>query len=319
MAAVKVGTCTVYSAAFLGRGSFGEVFTARDVKGYKRAAKRIDRTREYVVQKISKDVDKMLALDHPNVVKIFDIHQVGSTIWMFMELCQFGDLKSFTSKHELTENQKLKLMQEIALGVEYLHANHVIHRDIKPANILIANYSPIVGKLTDFDLSKFLEPNYATSLMMTEVGTRAFQAPEFFQRNKQGAVNYHRNIDVFALALTYLTMVQGNEFPTIETPNSESDLHAPIGQIIAERIKYNFKPLEVIPRQDEALLVTASATMSLRHEPTSSAMSLRHHGHEMHSNIRELIRRMTHHVPERRIPAEEIVRVLHTITPVGLE
>ena len=143
---------------------------------------------------------------------------------------------------------------------------------------------------------------------MTEVGTRAFQAPEFFQRNKQGAINYHRNIDVFALALTYLTMVQGNEFPTIETPNSESDLHAPIGQIIAERIKYNFKPLEVIPRQDEALLGTALATMSLRH-----------HGHEMHSNIRELIRRMTHHVPERRIPAEEVVRVLHTFTPVGLE
>ena len=308
MAAVKVGTCTVYSAAFLGRGSFGEVFTATDVKGYKRAAKRIDRAREYVVQKISKDVDKMLALDHSNVVKIFDIHQVGSTIWMFMELCQFGDLKSFTSKHGLTENQKLKLMQEIALGVEYLHANHVIHRDIKPANILIANYSPIVGKLTDFDLSKFLEPNYATSLMMTVVGTRAFQAPEFFQRNKQGAINYHRNIDVFALALTYLTMVQGNEFPRIETPNSESDLHAPIGQIIAERIKYNFKPLEVIPRQDETLLVTALATTSLRH-----------HGHEMHSNMRELIRRMTHHVPERRIPAEEVVRVLHTITPVGLE
>ena len=125
-----------------------------DVKRNKVAAKRIDGKDQHKMQKITKDLDKLMILDHSNIVKILDMHQVDSTIWMFMEFCEFGDLNSLFDKHKFTEDHKLDLMMHIVQGVEYLHANDIIHRDIKPANILTESHELIVAKLTDFDFSR---------------------------------------------------------------------------------------------------------------------------------------------------------------------
>ena len=308
-AEIHVESYTVKSDQILGKGGYGVVFTATDAKGNKVAAKRIDRRDKHKMQKITKDLDKLMTLDHPNIVKIFDIYQVDSNIWMFMEFCEFGDLHSFYSKQELTIRQKLKLMRQIAHGVQYLHANNIIHRDIKPANILVANNDPVSVKLTDFDLSKFLEPNYETSVMTTNVGTLAFKSPEFYQRNKQGVINYHRNVDIFALGLTFLSLIQKNEhlMPRIETPYDDSDLHTPIGQLIAERIKYGYKPLDVIPRQDQDLLSEDFKSMKLDAEAVSDKFPI---------YIRQLIRKMTCVVPEERISSKEVVYILKILTPV---
>ena len=69
-------------------------------------------------------------------------------------------------------------------------------------------------------------------------GTVCFKAIEFFQRKSQGTINYHRNVDMFALGLTFLAMIQGNKYlvPQIETPNDYSELRTPIGRLLAERI-----------------------------------------------------------------------------------
>ena len=133
----------------LHKGAYGVVFTATDARGNKAAAKRLDGKDKHKMLKITKDLDILLTLDHPNIVKVFDIHQVDTTIWLFMECCEFGDLNTFFYKHKLTEHQKLELMKQIAQRVEYLHANNIIHRDIKPENILISN-GPHFSKIIRF-------------------------------------------------------------------------------------------------------------------------------------------------------------------------
>ena len=75
-----------------------------------------------------------------------------------MELCCYGDLNTFFCESFLNFGHKLKIMEGIADGINYLHAQNIIHRDIKPGNILIASDLPIVPKVTDFDLSKSLDP-----------------------------------------------------------------------------------------------------------------------------------------------------------------
>ena len=95
--------------------------------------------------------------------------------------------------------------------------------------------------------------------MSTNVGTERFKAPEFYQRNEEMKIHYRKNVDIYALGLTYLAMIQENKgmVPRIETPNDDSELHAPIGRIIAERIRYKKKPLDVIPEDKKGSLFTA--------------------------------------------------------------
>ena len=139
-------------------------------------------------------------------------------------------------------------------------------------------------------------------------GTACFKAIEFFQRNSQGTINYHCNVDMFALGLTFLAMIQGNKYlvPQIETPNDYSELCTPIGELLAERIKYGTKPLNGVPklRKDKTQL---SETDSDREAASE----------EQPRDIRELVQRITCVVPEERISAVEVVQVLQKFIPVS--
>ena len=141
-------------------------------------------------------------------------------------------------KNEITDDQEMEIMTQIAEGVQYLHSRNVIHRDIKPVNILIANDNPIDVKLTDFDLSKFLPEDVDTSKMSSNVGTEKFKAPEMFLRN-EGKLAYYRNVDIYSTGLTYLAMLQETNplLPRLETPQDDSEIQNSIGSTIANRIR----------------------------------------------------------------------------------
>ena len=84
-AEIQVGTYSVNSNDILRKGAYSVVFTATDARGNKVAAKRLDGKDKHKMLKITKNLDKLVTLDHPNIVKVFDIHQVETTIWLFME------------------------------------------------------------------------------------------------------------------------------------------------------------------------------------------------------------------------------------------
>ena len=93
--------------------------------------------------------------------------------------------------------------------------------------------------------------------MNSNVGTLAFKAPEFFNR-VGGKLKYHKNVDIFAAGLTFLSMIQVKDhrkklIPHIETPRDDSEMHNPIGQLIAERIKYNVPELNIVTFNSSAL------------------------------------------------------------------
>ena len=175
-----------------------------------------------------------------------------------------------------------------------------IHRDIKPGNILIDCHSP---KLTDFDLSKFLDPDGETSMMNSNVGTNAYKAPEFFNRIG-GKLRYHRNVDIYAAGLTFLAMIQAQEgnrklVPHIETPRDDSELHVQsIGQLIAERIKYNVPELNIV--RVSSVEVAPAPTTDV---PVDNIRS-----------IRRLIQKMTCVGPKERLTADQVQLHLDKVT-----
>ena len=147
---------TISTKDYIGQGTHGVVYRALDPKGNEVAAKRVDLAGRSFPN-IIKDVEKLKELDHPNIVKVYDIHQDDNVVWIFMELCDHGDLNKFYRKSELKHEESFEIIRQIGAGVKYLHQQDVVHRDIKPENILVSNNSPIHIKLTDFDVSKFLK------------------------------------------------------------------------------------------------------------------------------------------------------------------
>ena len=134
-------------------------------------------------------------------------------------------------------------MAQIANGIACLHENGIIHRDIKPENILLKHSDDdpwVQVKLSDFGLSKFLEDQ---STMSSDVGTNAFKAPEFWQRDKEGRLHYKKAVDIFATGLTFLAMLQNDSqqkfAPGIEIATSldPSEQEQPIGYTMHVRKK----------------------------------------------------------------------------------
>ena len=164
-------------------------------------------------------------------MKILDIEKTENILWMMMPLCEF-DLNKLYKTRDVPLEANIKIMKQITAGIKYLHSKDIVHRDVKPGNILVAFENPLVIQLTDFDVSKCLDPEVETSLMTTNVGTLAFKAPEFFQRTSPGKIEYHRNVDIYAAGLTFLVILQAEKgkkmlIPQIETPLDDTEFHAP--------------------------------------------------------------------------------------------
>ena len=289
---------TVYLSQVIGQGAYGIIYKAKDKKGSKIAAKHIYTIRKHSLSNIIHDIQNLKKLNHPNIIKVYDIHQEENVIWIFMELCEHGDLNNFYRKTILKQQQLITIMSQIAAGVAYLHENNIVHRDIKPENILVAKNSPIEVKLTDFDVSKFFEEVFDTSAMSTNVGTLAFKAPEFFRKNPEGKLRYHRNVDCYAMGLTFLALLQANTQtiilkPQIETPQDDSEYSQAIGQLIAERIKYKIKQRDIVVL--EKLKPDATSAMRQAYD------------------VKQLIQRMTFVEPEQRITAGDVFESLTAI------
>ena len=279
---LKVKSYTINQAEVLGQGAFGIVFKGNDTKGNSIAAKRIDAVKHPGI--LTQDLERLMQLDHPNVIKILDVENKTNVVWMMMTFSDLGDLNHFYRTNIFSADTNLNVMKQIAAGIEYLHSQDIVHRDIKPGNILVSTGLRL--RLTDFDVCKCLNPEVETSLMTSNVGTLAFKAPEFFQRTSPGKIEYHRNVDIYAAGLTFLAILQAEKgrkmlIPHIETPMEDSELHVPsIGLLISERIKYKVPELNTVTCD----------------EPPKS--------------LKLLISKMTCVNPEERLSATKVVSVL---------
>ena len=286
----------------IGQGAFGVLFKGTDSDKNPIVAKRIDEKWPQRIEKLN--FEKLLTLDHPNVIRILDVERTDNIFWMFMHYFELRDLNRLFRTRDLSIDAKLSIMVQIVCGLEYLHSQNIAHRDLKPGNILVARDSkaqnaPILAKLADFDVSKCFDFDVDTSAMSSNVGTLAFKAPEFFQRLESGKIMYHKNVDIYACGLTFLAMIQTSAgkkmlMPQIETPQDDSEVFAPsIGQLVAERIKYKSANLEIV--------VTDETGDDRNHHVTCGPQE---------TKIKRLIQKMTCIEPNKRLSASESLRIL---------
>lgn len=171
----------------LGEGSYGQVVKATD-KTTKalRAIKAIDTSKITDAKRFEDEVAIQQMLDHPNIVKLYEVFKDAKRIYLVMELCVGGELfdriveeaEKGAEGHAFDERGAANYMQQILGAMRYLHDHQFVHRDIKPENFLLQNKradSPI--KVIDFGLAKKFDKR-ADPPMKTKAGTPYYVAPQ---------------------------------------------------------------------------------------------------------------------------------------------
>ncbi len=130
VACLVIGKYNIFLSDQLGNGAYGVVYKAKDESDKPVAAKKIsigDHARMAVQE--AENFYELQPLEHRNIVKIFDITRERDAIWIFMELCELGDLNKYFTNNlsTLSDNKKVYLMLQIAEGVEFLHMNGITH------------------------------------------------------------------------------------------------------------------------------------------------------------------------------------------------
>ncbi|MGC8977479.1 MAG: serine/threonine protein kinase [Candidatus Ratteibacteria bacterium] len=113
--------------------------------------RRIERTQ---IRQFIKEAKIAKNLEHPNIVKVFDIVQQDGNYFILMEFLDTDLMKAIRNNREIfNEKNIIEVIIKAAKGLAYIHKNGIIHKDINPSNILIS-YTLDKIKITDFGLSK---------------------------------------------------------------------------------------------------------------------------------------------------------------------
>lgn len=118
----------------------------------------------------------MRLVQHPNVVRLYEVIDTPTTLYLVMELAEGGDLYDYILRHEggVAESTAKRHFAQIVRAVAYCHQLHVVHRDLKPENVVFFPQQGAV-KLTDFGFSNLFQPG---TMLATSCGSLAYSAPE---------------------------------------------------------------------------------------------------------------------------------------------
>lgn len=152
------------------------------------------------------EIMNLSQLSHPNIIKLYKWFEHSGLLFLVLELCESGTLKSYVSPNEIiSKTVFFNFLSQTVLALKFAHSRQIAHRDIKPANVLIAEGGV---RLADFGLSMIV--NDLISLDES-VGALFYRAPEMFENKPYDPFK----ADVWALGVTFYVLAVGADpWPT---------------------------------------------------------------------------------------------------------
>ncbi|XP_076836294.1 serine/threonine-protein kinase MARK2 isoform X14 [Brachyhypopomus gauderio] len=189
----------------IGKGNFAKVKLARHVlTGREVAVKIIDKTQlnSSSLQKLFREVRIMKLLNHPNIVKLFEVIETEKTLYLVMEYASGGEVFDYLVAHgRMKEKEARAKFRQIVSAVQYCHQKCIVHRDLKAENLLLDADMNI--KIADFGFSNEFTLG---SKLDTFCGSPPYAAPELFQGKKYDGPE----VDVWSLGVILYTLVSGS-------------------------------------------------------------------------------------------------------------
>ncbi|HXA56946.1 MAG TPA: protein kinase [Candidatus Acidoferrum sp.] len=189
--------------AELGQGAMGVVYKARDpLIGRMVALKTITSGlsgKPELLERFYQEARSAGALQHPNIVTIFELGKEGDTPYIAMEFLEGDSLEKIVARQDqLPLSKKIGFMSQICSALDYAHKHGVIHRDIKPGNIMLTKDGTV--KVVDFGIARLVDTSKTQTGLM--IGTPAYMSPQLLRGERADA-----QADIWALGVMLYEMI----------------------------------------------------------------------------------------------------------------
>jgi len=202
----------------ISNGTYSKIYLVQNKTDFKvYCCKEILKCKVADLSKFKNEINVLSKVDHPNIIRLYEIFEDERYISLIMEFCQGGEL--FQKINELaekdqsfSEKEAVKIFKQLMSAVSYCHSQGICHRDLKPENILFLTKDPNSPiKIIDFGLSKIfgeIKPimkgnKVEKNIMSLRVGTAYYMSPEVLQGN------YDNKCDIWACGVILYIMLCG--------------------------------------------------------------------------------------------------------------
>lgn len=190
----------------IGRGGMATVYRATQISIGREVAIKVlpvqflhDQT---FLERFNREVRIIADLQHRSILPVYDFGEQDGRPYIVMAYLKGGTLADRIEQGPMPLDEVLRLLAQIAEGLDHAHNKGVIHRDFKPSNVLLDEYGNV--HLTDFGIAKVSEQTIELTKTGMAVGTPAYMAPEMYRKGEvTGAA------DVYALGVTIYEMLAG--------------------------------------------------------------------------------------------------------------
>src|SRR5688572_7082152 len=201
----------------LGSGGMGQIYLARDTKLERPVAvKLLSRTLvgdAHLVGRFRREARALLSLNHPHLLTVFDVGEIGGTPYFVTELVEGTTVRELVDHHDLPLREVLRIVSQAAAALAAAHAKGIVHRDVKPENLMVRHDGYV--KVLDFGVAKLLDRPAAAeesdnaTVATAMVGTVRYMSPEQLRGDEVDA-----RTDVWGLAVVlYELLTDSLPFP----------------------------------------------------------------------------------------------------------
>jgi serine/threonine protein kinase len=201
----------------LGRGGFATVYRGYDPRFEREVAIKLMppemlHSDPQFKMRFEREAKIIAQLEHPAIVPVYDVGEENNQPYFVMRYMNSGSLSERIKAKTFTIEEAVKILEQLASGLDEAHSKGIVHRDLKPANILFTNKN--VPLISDFGIAKFSQGEASGNMTGSAIiGTPAYMAPE---QASGDAID--GRADIYALGVILYEMVTGKQPYQSDTP-----------------------------------------------------------------------------------------------------
>jgi serine/threonine protein kinase len=230
---------------YLGRGGMGVVYQVRQKSLNRLAALKLlapERVHEArFAERFAREAQALAALNHPNIVTIYDFGQAGGFYYLLMEFVDGMNLRQLLRTQKCTPEEALAIVPLLCDALQYAHERGIVHRDIKPENLLLDKSGRV--KVADFGIAKMMGTargeadggmGAADNVTKSALGTPGYRAPE----QKSDPQRVDSRADIYSLGVVFYEMLTG-ELPgqQLQPPSKKVQIDVRLDEVVLRALE----------------------------------------------------------------------------------